>query len=137
MKRTRRFLICAAAAVLCTLVPALAATAQTLAPVTLKIIACGPPQKDVQAVSDALTAYLKPKINATIVLDQYDWDAWNDKANLILASGEDADLIFTAPWCGYTTNAPKGAFLDLTASSRNTVKAFSTAATSGPWTPAA
>jgi len=114
MKRTRRFLICAAVVVLCIVVPALSLTAQTLAPVTLKIIACGPPQKDVQLVDDALSAYLKPKINATIVLDQYDWDAWNDKVNLILASGEDADLVFTAPWCSYTTNAPKGAFLDLT-----------------------
>jgi len=113
MKREPKFWFLVTIMAVCMFMPAVSATAQALAPVTLKIIACGPPQKDVQLVNDALTAYVKPKFNATVVLEQYDWDAWNDKANLIIASGEEADLMFTAPWCGFTTNAPKGAFLDM------------------------
>ncbi len=90
-----------------------AAAQGKLAPVTLKMIVPGTPQKDQALVNDAVSKYLKDTLNITLDLEQIDWASWNDKNNLIIASGENCDLIFTAPWCGYITNAAKGAFFDL------------------------
>lgn len=98
--------------------PAASATpteqAATLAPVNVIITAAGPPQKDTALVMDALSKYLKDKINASVTLNMIDFSNWVEQSNLILASGDPCDLMFTAAWSDYASNQAKGAFLDLT-----------------------
>ncbi|MBC8081510.1 MAG: ABC transporter substrate-binding protein [Gorillibacterium sp.] len=74
------------------------------------------PQKDLQKVNDAMNTYLKetyPDLNATIKLNPIDWSAWGDKTNLMFASNEKFDLIFTASWFGFEGVYNKGALLPL------------------------
>lgn len=87
--------------------------AAKLDPVTLRMVIAGPPQADQAKVDQAISDYLKDKINVTLKVDQYEWGAWQDKYNLIIASGEDCDLTWTAAWCGYPVDASKGAFVEL------------------------
>jgi putative aldouronate transport system substrate-binding protein len=73
----------------------------------------GTPQPDEELVEEAMNKILKEKINATIDIQPIDWGAWNDKMNLMFATGEKADLVFTASWNGYVDNVTKGAFVEL------------------------
>lgn len=83
------------------------------APYKLKVVYETTPAKDVQAVQDAINKYLLPKINATVEIQQIDWGQWTDKVNLMIASREAVDVLFTAQWNGYSTNVAKGAYLAL------------------------
>jgi putative aldouronate transport system substrate-binding protein len=83
------------------------------APVKLKIVYETTPAKDLSAVQDAINKYLLPKLNATVEIQQIDWGQWNDKVNLMIASREPVDVLFTAQWDGYSTNVAKGAYLAL------------------------
>jgi putative aldouronate transport system substrate-binding protein len=85
----------------------------SLKPYALTFYYPGTAQPDQKKVQDKINEYLQSKINATIELKPIDWGAWGDKMNLMIASGEPADLIFTASWNGYSTNVAKGAFLPL------------------------
>jgi putative aldouronate transport system substrate-binding protein len=87
--------------------------AASLKPYALSMYYPGTAQPDQKAVQDKMNEYLKGKINATIELKPIDWGAWNDKINLLIASGEQSDIIFTAAWSGYSMNVAKGAFLPL------------------------
>ncbi|TBL76571.1 ABC transporter substrate-binding protein [Paenibacillus thalictri] len=82
-------------------------------PYKLKLVYRAAPQKDTQAVQEAVNKYLEPKINATVEIQQIDLGQWNDKTNLMIASREPVDVIFTAQAIGYATNVGKGAFLAL------------------------
>ncbi|WP_263866933.1 type 2 periplasmic-binding domain-containing protein [Paenibacillus rhizovicinus] len=84
-----------------------------LKPYKLKVVYEGPPQADEAKVEEALNKLLTEKINATIDLRPIDWGAWDDKMNLLIASREPVDVLFTAQWNGYSKNVAKGAFLDL------------------------
>lgn len=88
-------------------------TSKPLEPVTLILIAPGTPQKDQAIVNDAISEYLKPDLNVTVDFQQIDWATWNDKNNLVVASGEECDILFAGDWTQYPTNAVKGAFLAL------------------------
>ena len=94
-----------------------AAPAVTVAPagptVEVSIMYPGTPQKDVALVEAEANKYLKDKLNITLKLDAVDWGQWDNKLNLLIASGEKADIIFTAAWQRYAINVAKGAFLDL------------------------
>jgi putative aldouronate transport system substrate-binding protein len=74
----------------------------------------GPPQPDQQMVNEAVSEYLSDDLNIELDLQQTDFAAWVDRSNLIIASGEACDVLFTAGWTGYPTNAARGAFVDLT-----------------------
>ncbi|QHT59074.1 ABC transporter substrate-binding protein [Paenibacillus lycopersici] len=87
--------------------------AAKLKPYKLKLIYEGPPQPDEAKVEEALNKILTAKINATIDLAPIDWGAWDDKMNLIIASREPVDILFTAQWNGYSKNVAKGAYIDL------------------------
>lgn len=87
---------------------------QKLDPVTLTMVIPGVPQKDQGLVNDAVSKYLKDSLNVTLDLQVIDWSTWTDKNNLIIASGENCDVLFSANWCGFSTNASKGAFVDMT-----------------------
>jgi putative aldouronate transport system substrate-binding protein len=84
-----------------------------LAPVTLSMVIPGTPMIDQAVVNEAVSDYLKDDLNITYELEQVDWSGWSDRNNLIIASGEAVDILFSAPWCGYESNASKGAYLDL------------------------
>jgi len=84
--------------------------------VKLKYFAPSGPQKaDAQAAVQAeVNKLLTEKINAEMELNLIDWGVWFDKFPVILASGEQADLMFSASWSSYTTEAAKNSFLDVT-----------------------
>ncbi|MGO4543662.1 ABC transporter substrate-binding protein [Paenibacillus sp. 2TAB23] len=80
---------------------------------TLKFVYTGAPQKDEEEVESAINDYLLTKINAKIDLMPIDWGPWNDKVNLMIASRETVDILFTAQWNKHAVNVSKGAFLEL------------------------
>lgn len=84
-----------------------------LEPVTLKCYIVGDldPNKDV--VLENLNNMLKEKINATLDIVEIPWSDYKKKYSLILASGENIDLIYTSSWCYFYTEARKGAFMPL------------------------
>jgi len=84
-----------------------------LAPYKLTIVYPGSPQKDEAVIEEALNALLTEKINATIDLTPIDWGSWDEKINLMIASREPVDIIFTAQWNGHANNVGKGAFIEL------------------------
>ncbi|TCM97847.1 carbohydrate ABC transporter substrate-binding protein (CUT1 family) [Paenibacillus sp. BK033] len=84
-----------------------------LKPYKLKLVYEGPPQADEAMVEDALNKILTEKINATIDIAPIDWGAWDDKVNLMIASREPVDILFTAQWNGYSKNVAKGAYKEL------------------------
>ncbi|WP_235941316.1 ABC transporter substrate-binding protein [Paenibacillus puerhi] len=74
----------------------------------------GVPQKAVAAVEAEANKYLASQnIGATLKINAIDWGQWDQKLNLMIASGEKSDIIFTAAWQNYTVNVAKGAFLDI------------------------
>lgn len=93
--------------------PAADPAASDLDPYKLVLVWEGPPQADEKKVEDALNKILTEKINATIDLAPIDWGAWDDKMNLMIASREEVDVMFTAQWNGHAKNVAKGAYLPL------------------------
>ena len=83
------------------------------APYELTLYYPGTPQKDERLVEEAINRILIEKINATLDIVPIEWGAWNDRMNLMIASREKADIVFTAQWNGYAAHAGKGAFLEL------------------------
>ncbi|WP_138752852.1 ABC transporter substrate-binding protein [Paenibacillus sinopodophylli] len=80
---------------------------------TLKFVYIGAQQKDEAEIESAINEYLLTKINAKIDLLPIDWGSWDDKVNLMIASREKVDIIFTAQWNKHAMNVSKGAFLEL------------------------
>ncbi|MBE9915182.1 ABC transporter substrate-binding protein [Paenibacillus donghaensis] len=82
--------------------------------VKLKMIFLGPKPVDYEQVYAEINKKLKQKINATIEAEFLDWSDWAQKYPLKLAANEDFDLIYSANWAGYSDQALKGGFLELT-----------------------
>ncbi len=87
--------------------------ASDLAPYDLKIVFAGTTQKDEKKVEEAINAYLKDKINATVDIQMIDYGPWEQKINLMLGSNDPTDIYFTASWNGYAQNVAKKAYLPL------------------------
>ena len=87
--------------------------ASDLKPYKLVVVWEGPPQADEKKVEEAMSKILTEKINATIDFAPIDWGAWDDKMNLMIASREEVDVMFTAQWNGHAKNVAKGAYLPL------------------------
>jgi len=69
---------------------------------------------DLQEVSDALNKLVKEKINATVKINAIQIGDYDQKMNVINASGEYYDLAFTAPWSNdYYKNVANDQFLPL------------------------
>ena len=81
--------------------------------VKLTMITAGVPQSDHALVNDAINKYIKEDLNVTLDFPQIDFASWQDKSNLIIASGEECDILFTGDWTQYPTDAAKGAFIEL------------------------
>lgn len=90
-----------------------APSSKPLDPVELSIYYPGTEQKDKAAVEAELNNFLKDKINATVKINAVEWANWSQKINLMSASGEPFDLLFTAGWDNFSGNVAKGALLDL------------------------
>jgi putative aldouronate transport system substrate-binding protein len=93
----------------------LGAGAQTsLPPVELTYTYPGGVPRDVQAVSDALSAITKRRFNATIKLQPVDWGAYEQRRQLAFGAGEKCDIVFTAPWINnFYRNVTQGNLLPL------------------------
>ncbi len=88
--------------------------AKTEKPVELIWYTIGPPQKDLDKVVDEINKYTKEKINATIDMKMLDFGDYTQKMQVMAASGEPMDILFTCSWAfDYVQNARKGAFMEL------------------------
>ncbi|BCS82086.1 ABC transporter substrate-binding protein [Anaerocellum diazotrophicum] len=84
-------------------------------PIKLVIYMVGNKPDDLEMVlKEANGKYFKPKLNTTIEVRFIPFADLQNKYSLILAGGEQCDIIYTANWCYYAQEAAKGAFRELT-----------------------
>ena len=77
----------------------------------LKIATCVAAPKNMDKIVEQANAVLKEKLNITIEVVPLAFDG--SKYNLLLTTGNDVDLIYTATWAKFQTNALDGAYLPL------------------------
>lgn len=84
--------------------------------VVLKLYCVGDasPGEGSNMVRDAVNKVIEPKINATISTEYLPWSDWTNKYQLVFASGEEFDGIYTANWAYYQTQATKNGFKEIT-----------------------
>lgn len=83
-------------------------------PVELIWYTIGTPQKDVDRVMEEVNKYTTEKINATINMKMIDFGDYTQKMQVMAASGEPMDILFTSSWAfDYVQNARKGAFMEI------------------------
>lgn len=74
----------------------------------------GSPQKDMQLVNDELNKMLLEKANMTVNIKMLDWNAYDQKMNMIISTKEEFDLCWTAPQTNdYYNNIARNAFVPL------------------------
>jgi putative aldouronate transport system substrate-binding protein len=91
------------------------AAASNIAPAEVTLTYRALPQRDTQAVQDALNELLKTKQpGTTIKLNPIDPSAYEQKIKLSFAANEKLDLLFTASWTNnFWTNVAQGNLLPL------------------------
>ena len=91
------------------------APAEELPPYELVWYILGPAQqRDNELVEQAVNAYLKDKINATVKMTLLDWASYDQKLKATIASGEPFDICFTgAGQNDHIMNSRNGAFVPL------------------------
>lgn len=82
--------------------------------VELNLYLMGDPAKDNDAILAELNKLTEKDLNATVKITYSTWTDFGTKYNLMLTSGEDMDLVYSANWLTYATYAKKNAFMDLT-----------------------
>jgi ABC-type glycerol-3-phosphate transport system substrate-binding protein len=91
------------------------ANLDTSKPVTIHWYALGDVPPDLEVVLNEVNSkYLQPVLNATLKVEFMGWSDYSTKYPLVLAGGEEADLIYTAAWCFFQQEGQKGAFKELT-----------------------
>lgn len=80
---------------------------------TIKLVYIGTPQQDEQLIEEEINKYLLKKLNAKLDLIVLDWGSWDNKQNIMIASREEIDVIFTSQWSKHSLNVSRGAFLPL------------------------
>ena len=85
---------------------------------TVSIYLIGDKPTDWDVVQEKINEYLKP-FNTDIKTTFMSWSDYQTMYPLVLAGGEDVDMIFTAPWCYMYTEAQKGSFYALDEEFRN------------------
>ena len=88
-------------------------------PYTVNMYLIGDTPNDWDMVEEKINEYLEP-FNTQIETTFMSWSDYNTMYTLVLAGGEQVDLIFTAPWCYMYTEAAKGSFYDLSEDFINT-----------------
>lgn len=84
-----------------------------LKPVELSMYVFGDQPKDTPLVLEELNKLTMRDLNCTVKITSISWNDWPTKYNLLLASGEPIDLIYTSSWAGFNDQVEKGAFLPL------------------------
>lgn len=83
-------------------------------PVTINLWELGNAPKDIEMVVPEINKILEKEVNTTLKINFIAWGDLATKYSLVLAGGEDVDLVHTAPWNYYYTEAAKGAFMEIT-----------------------
>lgn len=65
-------------------------------------------------VEAALNEKLEAKLNTTLDINYISLSDYAQKYSLLLASGENIDIIYTSTWAFYNEEATKGAFMEIT-----------------------
>ncbi|MBO2944911.1 ABC transporter substrate-binding protein [Paenibacillus sp. F411] len=74
----------------------------------------GAPQKDIDMVEEEINKYTAEKIGVTVDIKMIDYGDYTQKMQVMAASGEPMDILFTSSWAfDYVQNARKGAFMEL------------------------
>ncbi len=73
----------------------------------------GDEPKDMDKVSEKINEILLEKINATITFNFSTWTDYTNKYTMVLAGGEDCDIIYTATWIKFYELVEDEAFLEL------------------------
>lgn len=82
--------------------------------VDLVMYIIGDEAEDEKAVLEKLNEKLLEKINATLTIKHMSLSDYAQKYALTISSGESFDIIYASSWAGYTTEATKGAFAEVT-----------------------
>ncbi len=80
---------------------------------TVNMYLIGDTPNDWDEVLGLVNEYLEP-FNTELAVTFMSWSDYTTMYSLVLAGGEDVDIIFTAPWCYMYTEAAKGSFYELT-----------------------
>ena len=80
---------------------------------TINMYLIGDTPNDWEEVLGLVNEYLEP-FNTELAVTFMSWSDYSTMYSLVLAGGEDVDIIFTAPWCYMYTEASKGSFYELT-----------------------
>jgi len=88
-------------------------SAPKLDPYELNCYFLAPQTKDLPLVQEEVSKLLTEKINATIKLNYFFWDSYQDKQKLVVASGEKIDVMFSPSWWGWSTFVAQKAWLEL------------------------
>lgn len=80
---------------------------------TVNMYLIGDTPNDWDKVLGLINDYLEP-FNTALDVTFMSWSDYQTMYSLVLAGGEQVDLIFTAPWCYMYTEAAKGSFYELT-----------------------
>ena len=92
-----------------------ASTAPKLAPYTIQWYMPNSVQPDQDAVNAAISAVTQQKINAKVNINFIDWGSYDQKMQVMMASQQDMDLIFTSNWSNdYISAVNKGAYNEIT-----------------------
>ena len=83
--------------------------------VELNLYLMGDAPKDNDAIMAELNKLTVKDLNCTVKATYSTWTDFQTKYNLMLTSGQNLDLVYSANWLTYATYAKKGAFKDLTA----------------------
>ncbi len=81
---------------------------------TLTMYLIGEKSPDFDLVLGELNARLEQTVGATLTARFLAWDEYERKYPLLFASGEEFDIVYTADWAYYDSQATKGAFLEIT-----------------------
>lgn len=81
--------------------------------VELVMYAVGSEPNDFGTMMEEFNKMLKEDLNATLKVKWIGWSDWKNQYPLILSSGENIDIIYTATWLNFYQQAQKGAFLPL------------------------
>lgn len=80
---------------------------------TVNMYLIGDTPNDWDKVLTLVNEYLEP-FNTELDVTFMSWSDYQTMYSLVLAGGEQVDLIFTAPWCYMYNEAAKGSFYELT-----------------------
>ena len=80
---------------------------------TVNMYLIGDTPNDWDSVINKVNDYLQP-FNTELAVTFMSWSDYQTMYSLVLAGGEQVDLIFTAPWCFMYNEAAKGSFYELT-----------------------